>query len=239
MVDTTYELPVSYTVTKASASEVKQGHLLVDNLARKQPELVSDCRFLLGDRAYDDTRLLVKLWQEHSVKPVIDIRNCWKDGEVTRLVTGQENVVYDYRGQVYCHCPTTGVRRTMAYGGFEKDRGTLKYRCPAEHYGLTCKGQDACPVKKAMRIKLEEDRRVFTPLARSSYRFAKLYEQRTAVERVNSRLDVSFGFEEHYIRGLSKMRVRCGLALVVMLVMALGRIREKDPDRMCSLVKAA
>ena len=26
----------------------------------------------------------------------------------------------------------------MAYGGFEKDRGTLKYRCPAKYYGYEC-----------------------------------------------------------------------------------------------------
>nr|WP_291957104.1 hypothetical protein [Mahella sp.] len=27
------------------------------------------------------------------------------------------------------------------------------------------------------------------------------YDKRTTVERVNSRLDASFGFEQHYIRG--------------------------------------
>ena len=55
----------------------------------------------------------------------------------------------------------------------------------------------------------------------------------------SSRLDVSFGFERHFIRGLKKMKLRCGLALIVMLAMALGRIKEKQRDRMRSLVKAA
>ena len=50
---------------------------------------------------------------------------------------------------------------------------------------------------------------------------------RTSVERVNSRLDVSFGFEHHFIKGIKKMRARCGIALCVMLSMALGRIRQK------------
>ena len=90
-----------------------------------------------------------------------------------------------------------------------------------------------------MRIKLEEDRRVFTPLARSSYAWQKTYDKRTAVERVNSRLDVSFGFERHFIRGLKKMKLRMGLALVVMLVMALGRVKEKQKEKMRSLVKVA
>lgn len=44
------------------------------------------------------------------------------------------------------------------------------------------------------------------------------------MEPVNSRLDVSYGFEHHFIRGLGKMKLRMGLAMVVMLSMALGRI---------------
>jgi hypothetical protein len=51
-------------------------------------------------------------------------------------------------------------------------------------------------------------------------------------------LDVSFGFERHYIRGLPKMRLRCTLAVCVMLAMALGRIKEKQRDKMRSLVQA-
>jgi hypothetical protein len=57
-----------------------------------------------------------------------------------------------------------------------------------------------------------------------------------AVERVNSRLDVSFGFERHFIRGMNKMKVRLGIGLVVMLSMALGSIERGKPDRMRSLV---
>ena len=59
---------------------------------------------------------------------------------------------------------------------------------------------------------------------------------RTGSGRVNSRLDVSFGFERHFIRGLTKMELRAGLALCVMMAMAVGRIKEKQPDKMRSLV---
>jgi hypothetical protein len=86
-----------------------------------------------------------------------------------------------------------------AFGGFEKDRETLKYRCPAKHYGIDCKGADVCPAASGIRIPLSEDRRIFTPLARSSYSWKTEYKKRTAVERVSSRLDVSFGFENHFI----------------------------------------
>ena len=49
-------------------------------------------------------------------------------------------------------------------------------------------------------------------------------------------LDVSFGFERHFIRGLKKMRLRCGLALIVMLAMAIGRVKEKRKEMMRSFL---
>ena len=52
----------------------------------------------------------------------------------------------------------------------DRDRETLKYRCPARYAGITCKGMEQRPVSDAVRIRLAEDRRVFTPVARSSYR---------------------------------------------------------------------
>ena len=90
-----------------------------------------------------------------------------------------------------------------------------------------------------LRIPLKTDRRVFTPIDRASYQWDREYKHRTAVERVNSRLDVSLGFELHTIRGLQKMQMRTGLALIVMLAMAVGRIRQQRPDLMRSLVRSA
>ena len=98
---------------------------------------------------------------------------------------------------------------------------------------------DECPVTQGIRIKLEVDRRIFTPIDRASYKWEKYYNKRTSVERVNSRIDESFGFEKHYIRGIKKMTVKCGIALCVMLAMAVGRITEKQEDKMRSLVKSA
>ena len=235
-VDARYELPLAYRVTPAATSEVVEGHRLVRQLEQEQPALLERGEFWVADRGYDDSKLHRLLWDEHHIKPVIDLRNLWQDGEKTRLLTHQTNVVYDYRGTVYCHCPRTNQVRAMAYGGFEHSRQSLKYRCPARHYGLVCAGQENCPVKGAIRIPLKENRRIFTPLARPSYRWKQIYRKRTAVERVNSRLDTAFGFENHTIRGLEKMKLRCGLALCVMLAMALGRIRTKEPERMRSLV---
>ncbi|MDD4328146.1 MAG: hypothetical protein PHU83_07930 [Eubacteriales bacterium] len=74
---------------------------------------------------------------------------------------------------------------------------------------------------------------------RSSYKWKTEYNHRTAVERVNSRLDVSLGFENHTIRGRSIMEMWCSLALILMLTMALGRIRQERPELMRSTVRCA
>jgi len=62
------------------------------------------------------------------------------------------------------------------------------------------------------------------------------YQRRTAVERVNARLDQGYGFEDHTIRGLAKMQARVGLALAVMLAMAVGFISAGKPELARSLV---
>lgn len=239
IVDTVYELPVAFSVTRASVAEQPEGRRLVKQLSQRQRRLVQRCEAASGDRGYDDTELITLLWDDFEIKPVIGIRDCWRDGEETRRVSTTRNVVYDHQGHVSCCCMSDGTLRSMAYAGFEKDRGTLKYRCPALHYSRTCPDLGRCAVKKAVRIKLSEDRRVFTPLARSSYAWQRHYKKRTAVERVNSRLDVSFGFEEHFIRGQKKMKLRLSLAMIVMLGMAYGRIKEKQKDKVRSLVRAA
>ena len=80
----------------------------------------------------------------------------------------------------------------------------------------------------------------FDPLPRQS-------RPRRAVERVEGvsrvvwspppRRDsvLSFEFEQHFIRGLSRMRTRVGLALSVMMALALGQVRAGHPERMRSL----
>jgi len=238
--DATHELPVAFEVTRASAGEQPAGRALLKELGDSHEDLLRErCEVLLGDKGYDDGRLIGEAWDGYRVKAVIPIRNLWKDGESTRRVEGTRNVVYNARGDVFCCCLQTGELRAMYFAGFEKDRETLKYRCPAAEGGAACPGSTSCPIRGAVRIPLSEDRRIFTPVARTSRRWQRLYRRRTAVERVNSRLDVSFGFERHYIRGLAKMWVRCGLALIVMLAMAVGRIKAKRRSEMRSLVKAA
>jgi hypothetical protein len=240
LVDTKYEMPIGCRVTRASESDTKQLLPMVKEVKEKHLQIYKDMDTAATDKGYDSEENCRRLYDEHGIKPVIDIRRMWRDKETKLLDPGHpDNIVYDEVGTIYCICLVTGEQRQMAYGGFEKDRMALKYICPIKAYGLTCSGRDQCEhAMKSERVSMEIDRRIFTPISRSSYAWEREYRKRTAVERVNSSLDVSFGFEKHFIRGQKKMEVRVGLALCVMLAMAVGRIKEGRQELMRSLVKS-
>ena len=62
------------------------------------------------------------------------------------------------------------------------------------------------------------------------------YNRRSALKRLNSRLDRVFNFETHYIRGRARMKTRMGLA--VTMAMALAQARAGRVGCMHSLVGA-
>ncbi|MBT7054996.1 MAG: transposase [Lentisphaerae bacterium] len=246
LVDTTYELPVGFSITKASESDTKHLLPLVEETAQLHPQLIERTETTAADRGYDSAENNRELYDKYGIKPVIDSRvGLWKDKESTRPLDPQvtDYFVYDEKGNLYCVCPQTGEQRTLAFAGFEKDRCALKYRCPAAAFDLECKGRQECESRshvgsfgRTVRVPLNIDRRIFTPIARHSFIWKHIYDSRTGVERVNSRVDILLGFERHYIRGLAKMQMRMTLGLVVMLSMALGRIRLNQSELMRSFV---
>ncbi len=83
IVDTDYELPVAFKVTKAFTSEVKQAHKMIVCLGQTQSQLLKNCEVLMADRGYDDQKLHKKLWNDYRIKWVIDIRNMWGKSDKT------------------------------------------------------------------------------------------------------------------------------------------------------------
>ncbi|MFZ2800667.1 MAG: transposase [Syntrophorhabdus sp.] len=238
IVDSTYELPVAYSVTKASTADVIEGHKLIEKLAEEQPEVIDACDYLCADKGYDDSKLINKLMDPaYGIKPVIDTRQLWKD-EKERPLPGYQNIYYNERGEVFCYDAKNGERRTMSCDGYETSRHCLRKKCPVKSYGIKCPSFGRCPNQGGIRIPLSTDSRIFTAVDRSSYKWASEYALRTSVERVNSRLDVSFGFEVHTIRGEKKMTLCCGLSLITMLAMALGRARQNQEHLIRSLVRS-
>lgn len=221
--DTKYELPIYFKVTKASESEVVNAHKMIDEIGEKNPEILEKCGYFTGDRGYDDAKLISKL-ESYDVSPVIDIRNCWQaPPDTTRSLEKDMRITHTFDGKVFCSCGHDGKEKQMVCRGYEKDRRAIKYGCPARYYGISCPCKDECKIPKEIRIPLKTNERIFTPVPRDSRKWEKLYDMRSAIERVNSRLDNLFGFEMHTIRGIKKMTFRVTLAYLLMLVFEIGR----------------
>ena len=196
-------------------------------------------KYLTADRGYDDTELIRWLQDaKQDIKPVIDKRTMWKV-EKEKEVPGCPQRYYDEHGSVFCYSKGKGERRLMAAIGYDKERKAQRFRCPSVHYGVTCSESAECKLSKTIRISLSTDARIFTEVGRTQYQWKRIYASRTAVERVNSRLDVSFGFEIRRVRGKPKMEIFSALAFAVMNALAIGCIKEGKPERMRSLVQVA
>jgi hypothetical protein len=109
----------------------------------------------------------------------------------------------------------------MSYEGYDDQKKCLRY---------SYKG-------KVYKIYISYDDRVFLPVARDSMKFARLYKGRTAVERLNGRLDRDYMFEDHCIRGLKKMKLMVSLTLLTMNAMALGKIKQGATEHLAALTK--
>ena len=236
LVDAVYELPVAFKVTDAAASDVAEGKGLLEAIRAGRPEIIKAAKYLMGDKGYDDTGLIEWL-QGEGVKAVIDKRSMWKV-QAEKEVPGYVDAYYDEAGNVYCYTPDKGVRRMMAPNGYEKGRDAARFKCPAQAYGRECPEREGCRCKN-IRIPLSTDPRIFTQVQRGSKGWQRHYNKRTAVERVNSRFDVTLGFEKRLVRGKARMTLNVSLALGIMLAMAVGRIENKQEGLMRSLVRVA
>jgi len=134
---------------------------------------------------------------------------------------GNSNVVYDESGTLYCYDKTsdTPVKHKMAYIGYEKSRGTLKYRCPARHEGWTCPSDAKCNrgsgYGKTVRVKCELDLRRFPPIPRATKEFERRYKGRTSIERVNARTKLFWGADDGNVTGAERFHAHLATIMVV------------------------
>ena len=226
--DVETELPIAYSVTAANADEKKEMMKLLNCPVLSNEARRKIAEYLLLDRGYDSTKMIRSI-KSAGIKPVVDIKNCWKDGEETKQYKDTD-IVYNYKGDVYYAVlelnKESGELETkykkMHYLGYDQQRDCLRYSYKGKKY----------------RIEISYDERVFLPIARDSYKFERIYKGRTAVERLNGRLDRDYMFEEHCIRGLKKMTVMMGLSMIIMNGMAIGKIKN-GKEKIRSLKNAA
>lgn len=173
-------------------------------------------------------------WRPHFLAPGIDLAAKMPIVRGAMKPLGEkrhDTIFYSPTGEVCCRvdpfeADPAKAFATMQFNGYEHDRGALKYRCSAAAFGLTCRNRAACQCRprvrdgkygRIVRVPLALNPRIFMPTPRHTQGFETAYDKRTAIERVNSRIDQVYGFERHFIRGLDNMKLRVGLALSIML----------------------
>ena len=96
IIEANYELPIAFELTNASETETPVAHKIIDSLAYSHPDLLKTADYFVRDRWNYDTKLIVKLWSRYGIKPIVDIRNMWKDPEASKEYGKQsENVIYN------------------------------------------------------------------------------------------------------------------------------------------------
>ena len=225
LVDVRHEVTLAYHLTDTKAGDNEEIAALVTHAQANLPE--GRIETVAYDKAADDIKVHETL-HEQGLKPVIQNRACWpKDGEQEKVIGGRIplHVVHDEAGTVYCYDTSDPpVRRAMSYVGHEKDRETLKYRCPAKVEGFDCPAAERCNAGKSygltVRVPQAIDLRRFPAIPRATQQFERLYQGRTAVERVNGRLKVFWGLDDGNVVGARRFHAHVGAVLIVHLAFA-------------------
>jgi hypothetical protein len=236
--DTRHEVALAYTVTPASVADNQALPELVRAAKANLPAARIDT--LAYDKAWDDEGVHQRLAQE-GIRPLIQNRTLWREESERSLEkAGIGNVVYDEAGTVYCYDLVSDppVRHRMAFIGREPARGTLKYRCPAEHESWRCACHRRCNAGKrygmTVRIKQALDLRRFPPIPRATKQFERLYKGRTACERINARLKLYWGIDDGNLAGGGTFLARVGVVMVVHLGLAtlLAKAQRREPGKL-------
>ena len=225
LVDIRQEVALAYRITEPAVGDNEMIEPLVGQARANLP--AGRIASLAYDKAADD-EAVHRLLHTAGIKPVIENRALWQ-GESEKVLpgqTGRSNLVYDESGTIHCYdkVSTPTVRHRMAYVGHEAQRGTLKYRCPARHEGWSCPSDARCNGARryglVARIKSELDLRRFPPIPRATKQFERLYNGRTAVERVNARLKLYWGADDGNVVGARRFHAMAGVVMLVHLALA-------------------
>ncbi len=225
LVDAKHEVVLAYQVTTANAADCKSLPELVEQGQGNLPQ--GRIETLAYDKAADDNESH-RVLHKAGIRPVIQNRRLWKDQTEQMLPghDGRSNIVYDEAGTVYCYDRTSQpiVRQKMAYIGYEPQRETIKYRCPARHEGWPCPHDAVCNAGKSygktVRVDRTIDLRRFPPIPRATKKFERMYKGRTSVERVNARLKLFWGVDDGNLVGARRFHAMVGAVLVVHVAFA-------------------
>lgn len=221
--DAKHEIPLMPIITPANANDSP----LMIPMLEKNKSIVKAFRprFVLADKGYDSSENYRAVVEDSKAIPIIDLNLRGLKGKPDRF----EDIANEY-GTPYC---AWGV--PMVFWGYDKRQKRLKYRCPQACGKPGCTWVDKCSKSsygQVIKIRLKDDYRRFIQIPRHTKRWQKLYDMRTSIERIFSRLkkDEDGKLVNHRIRGLNKITLNCLLSVWVMQAGALSQSRNPQHD---------
>lgn len=172
---------------------------------------------VLADAAYDGSHIFEDIVREFNAEPIIDLAT-----KRVPLVSGS-------------------AERPICPGGLplvhrRKVRGQNEWGCPARFRKAICPLPGKCSLKAAIINPGHDYRRFGYHVPRISPQWQELYNKRTAIERVFSRLKDKRRLNLHCFRGFGKINLHSTLSILVMQAMALTRVEagQLDDIRACA-----
>lgn len=111
----------------------------------------------------------------------------------------------------------------LIYKGYDQSSDSLRY-------GFHPKYND----NRIFRINHSEDIRIFPKVSQQSHKFERLYNKRSAIERINDRLDRDFMFENYTMRGLEKVTLYVTMACLGTLGFAYSKVQKQETEHLNS-----
>lgn len=164
---------------------------------------------MIADKGYDSRQNNQLVYEKYRAAPIIPIVE--KKGIQLPDICNQKGT------------PTCGCGLEMVFWG--RDRNYLKYRCPQAVGKGVCRGLSPCTASSygyVLKLPITDDVRRHPPIPRETRKWQRLYNLRSAIERVNSRVKNLLGLRHITVRGIAKVTVRSVLSLLVMLAVGVG-----------------
>ncbi|MCL0091807.1 transposase [Dehalococcoidales bacterium] len=213
LIDTTWELPITFDVTSAREADVAQLIPLLQK-AKHKFEWFKPWH-VVADKGYDAGYNYKAVYDFGSI-PIIKMKG---DGQK------QDNrYTLDERGIPYCH-----ANLPLLLSGHDKKKG-MKYICPDKAGKIECPLPQKCSLRITWIRPLWEYRR-YCVIPRDSEEWEEIYSKRSAIERVYSRLIEHRRLNSHCHRGLQKIRLHCLMSVLSLALTALAEINGNRLQR--------
>lgn len=212
-VDTKSELPVALEVTPAHVNDGDMGPPLVEKIASLG--FIDRVRFIIEDAGYDQLKnyQITHYYGAQAIIP-LNLRNekeppaGFSSNGTPRCSMGYDMIYWGCDGKhLKFRCPHALGKRDCPYG-------TLW--CSSSNYGMVVK------------VNAKDDLRRFSIPHRNTRKWNELYNQRSSVERCNSRLKEYLTANDLHVGGIEKVKTHVFLNAIVLLASALALKQHKD-----------